>query len=170
MENNTPNTNAQGAENNTAAQQEKTFTQADVDNMILSRLDRERKKMPSEEELTAFRTWKDSQQTEQDRMNNITKERDTAVSNLSAANAKIEQLEHERYVSSKGFTGDEAEFIAFKAAKMVDDKTTFEQAVDAIAQERRPRTSFDWTAPVGDGNQKNAPNAAMNALIRGAIK
>lgn len=170
MENNTPNTNAQGAENNTAAQQEKTFTQADVDKMIQSRLDRERKKMPSEEELTAFRTWKDSQQTEQDRMNNITKERDTAVSNLSAANAKIEQLEHERYVSSKGFTGDEAEFIAFKAAKMVDDKTTFEQAVDAIAQERRPRTSFDWTAPVGDGNQKNAPNAAMNALIRGAIK
>ena len=63
-----------------------------------------------------------------------------------------------------------SEFIAFKAAKMVDDKTTFEQAVDAIAQERRPRTSFDWTAPVGDGNQKNAPNAAMNALIRGAIK
>jgi hypothetical protein len=170
MENNTPNTNAQGAENNTAAQQEKTFTQADVDKMIQSRLDRERKKMPSEEELTAFRTWKDSQQTEQDRMNNITKERDTAVSNLSAANAKIEQLEHERYVSSKGFTGDEAEFITFKAAKMVDDKTTFEQAVDAIAQERRPRTSFDWTAPVGDGNQKNAPNAAMNALIRGAIK
>lgn len=170
MENNTPNTNAQGAENNTVAQQEKTFTQADVDKMIQSRLDRERKKMPSEEELTAFRTWKDSQQTEQDRMNNITKERDTAVSNLSAANAKIEQLEHERYVSSKGFTGDEAEFIAFKAAKMVDEKTTFEQAVDAIAQERRPRTSFDWTAPVGDGNQKNAPNAAMNALIRGAIK
>ena len=169
-ENNTTNTNAPGAENNTAAQQEKTFSQADVDKMIQSRLERERKKMPSEEELTAFRTWKDSQQTEQDRMNNITKERDTAVSNLSAANAKIEQLEHERYVSSKGFTGDEAEFIAFKAAKMVDDKTTFEQAVDAIAQERRPRTSFDWTAPVGDGNQKNAPNAAMNALIRGAIK
>ena len=33
MENNTPNTNAQSAENNTAAQQEKTFTQADVDKM-----------------------------------------------------------------------------------------------------------------------------------------
>lgn len=124
MENNATNTNAPGAENNTATQQEKTFSQADVDKMIQSRLERERKKMPSEEELTAFRTWKDSQQTDQDRMNNITKERDTAVSNLSAANAKIEQLEHERYVSSKGFTGDEAEFIAFKAAKMVDDKTT----------------------------------------------
>ena len=167
--NNQAQTNT-GEPGNTTAQQEKTFSQADVDKMIQSRLERERKKMPSEEELNAFRTWKDSQQTEQDRMNNITKERDTAVSNLSAANAKIEQLEHERYVSSKGFTGDEAEFIAFKAAKMVDDKTTFEQAVDAIVQERRPRTSFDWTAPVGDGNQKNAPNAAMNALIRGAIK
>ena len=53
MENSTPNTNAQSAENNTAAQQEKTFTQADVDKMIQSRLDRERKKMPSEEELNA---------------------------------------------------------------------------------------------------------------------
>ena len=82
MENNATNTNAPGAENNTAAQQEKTFSQADVDKMIQSRLERERKKMPSEEELNAFRTWKDSQQTEQDRMNNITKERDTAVSNL----------------------------------------------------------------------------------------
>ena len=65
-----------GEPGNTTAQQEKTFTQADVDKMIQSRLDRERKKMPSEDELAAFRTWKDSQQTEQDRMNNITKERE----------------------------------------------------------------------------------------------
>lgn len=159
-----------GEPGNTTAQQEKTFSQADVDKMIQSRLERERKKMPSEDELAAFRTWKDSQQTEQDRMNNITRERDTAVNDLAVANSKIEQLEHERYVASKGFTGDEAEFIAFKAAKMVNDKTSFEQAVDALTQERRPKTTFDWTASVGDGNQKSAPNAAMNALIRGAIK
>ena len=169
MENNATNTNAQSAENNTAAQQEKTFSQADVDKMIQSRLERERKKMPSEEELNAFRTWKDSQQTEQDRMNNITKERDTAVSNLSAANAKIEQLEHERYVSSKGFTGDEAEFIAFKASKMVNDKTTFEQAVDELTANRKKAT-FDWTAPAGGGTKETNMNSTMNALIRGALK
>ena len=58
--------NVQGTEN-TAPPQEKTFTQADVDKLIQTRLDRERKKYPSEEEITAYRTWKDSQQTEQER-------------------------------------------------------------------------------------------------------
>ena len=48
--------NVQGTEN-TALEQEKTFTQADVDKMIQTRLDRERKKYPSEEEITAYRTW-----------------------------------------------------------------------------------------------------------------
>ena len=44
--------NVQGTEN-TALEQEKTFTQADVDKMIQTRLDRERRKYPSEEEITA---------------------------------------------------------------------------------------------------------------------
>ena len=59
-------TNVQGTEN-TAHEQEKTFTQADVDKMIQTRLDRERRKYPSDDELTAYRTWKESQQTEQER-------------------------------------------------------------------------------------------------------
>jgi len=153
----------------TANEQEKTFTQADVDALIQKRLDRERKKYPNEEELSAFRSWKESQQTEQERWNNLTRERDESRTALSAAQAELEQIKHEKYVLSKGLTGDEAEFIAFKAAKMVDDKTTFEQAVDALTAERK-KTTFDWTAPIGDGNKKPGANDAMNALIRGAFK
>lgn len=161
-------TNVQSTET-TATEQEKTFTQADVDALIQKRLDRERKKYPSEDELSAYRTWKESQQTEQERWNALTKERDESRTALSAAQAELEQLKREKYVLSKGLTGDEAEFIAFKAAKMVDDKTTFEQAVDALTADRK-KTTFDWTAPVGDGSKKTGANDAMNALIRGAFK
>ena len=161
-------TNVQVTET-TATEQEKTFTQADVDALVQRRLDRERKKYPSEDELSAFRSWKESQQTEQERWNNLTKERDESRAALSAAQAELEQLKREKYVLSKGLSGEEAEFIAFKAGKMVDDKTTFEQAVDALTAERK-KTTFDWTAPVGEGSKKTGANDAMNALIRGAFK
>ena len=86
----------------TAVEQEKTFTQADVDALIQKRLDRERRKYPSEDELSAFRSWKESQQTEQDRLNTLTKERDESRTALTAAQAELEQLKREKYVLSKG--------------------------------------------------------------------
>ena len=161
-------TNVQGT-GNTAHEQEKTFTQADVDKMIQSRLDRERKKYPSEEEITAYRTWKDSQQTEQERQAKQAKDLADSKAALTASQAEVEQLRRDKYVLSKGLTGEDAEFIAFKAMKMVDDKTTFEQAVDALTANRKKAT-FDWTAPAGGGTKENTANQQMNALIRGALK
>ena len=158
-------TNVQGT-GSTAPEQEKTFTQADVDKMIQSRLDRERKKYPSEEEITAYRTWKDSQQTEQERQAKQAKDLADSKAALIASQAEVEQLRRDKYVLSKGLTGEDAEFIAFKAMKMVDDKTTFEQAVDALTANRKKAT-FDWTAPAGGGNKETNVNSVMNALIRG---
>ena len=76
-----------------------------------------------------------------------------------------------------GWTGLAAACMAIRDRKpyvrgdglMVDDKTTFEQAVDALTADRK-KTSFDWTAPVGGGTQKTGENDVMNALIRGALK
>ena len=98
-----------------------------------------------------------------------TTEADTAAGTLSTTQAELEALKRSYYVASKGLTGEEAEFIAFKAGKMVDDKTTFEQAVDALTADRK-KINFDWTAPVGGGNTKTGENDVMNALIRGALK
>lgn len=147
----------------------KTFTQEEVDAMIGKRLAKAMKGMPSDDELTAYRTWKDSQQTEQERQAKREKEFADNKSALTAAQAEVQQLKREKYVLSKGLTGEEAEFISFKAEKMVDDKTTFEQAVDKLT-ENRQKVKFDWTAPAGGGSEKNNVNAAMNNLIRGALK
>lgn len=147
----------------------KTFTQEEVDAMIGKRLAKAMKGMPSDDELTAYRTWKDSQQTEQARQAKREKEFADNKSALTAAQAEVQQLKREKYVLSKGLTGEEAEFISFKAEKIMDDKTTFEQAVDKLT-ENRQKVKFDWTAPAGGGSEKNNVNAAMNSLIRGALK
>lgn len=141
---------------------EKTFTQAEVDAMIGKRLAKAMKGMPSEEELTAYRTWKDGQVGEKDRW-------DTLAGKLTAAEAERDRLKRDLYLAQKGLTGEEAEFIAFKAGKMVDDKKTFEQAVDELTTDRK-KTTFDWTAPVGGGKPRTGENDIMNALIRGALK
>lgn len=148
---------------------EKTFTQAEVDAMIGKRLAKAMKGMPSEEELTAYRSWRDGQAGEKERWDKLTGERDTLAGKLTSTENERDQLKRELYVLKKGVTGEEAEFIAFKAAKMVDDKTTFEQAVDTLTADRK-KTTFDWTAPVGGGSTKTGENDVMNALIRGALK
>lgn len=147
----------------------KTFTQEEVDAMIGKRLAKAMKGMPSEEELTAYRTWKDGQQTEQERQAKRDKELSDSKTALTAAQAELEQLKRDKYVLSKGLTGDDAEFTAYKAEKMVDDKTTFEAAVDQLIANRK-KVTFDWTAPAGDGGKTETVNAAMNSIIRGALK
>lgn len=162
--------NVQSTES-TALEQEKTFTQADVDALIQKRLDRERKKMPSEDELTAFRTWKESQQTEQDRWNTLTNERDTARSQLSAVQAELEQHKREKLLLSKGVSIDDVDYYAFKIGKLVTDSVSFEQAAEQFLTERKPGTvRVDFSAPVGGGGKTRTANERMNALIRGALK
>lgn len=155
--------------NNPNNEPAKTFTQEEVDAMIGKRLAKAMKGVPSEEELTAYRTWKENQQTEQQRQTQREKEFNKSQSDLAAAQEELEALKREKYLLSKGLSGDEAEFIAFKAAKLMDDKTTFEAAVDKLTENRK-KTTFDWSAPVGGNDGKNSVNAEMNRLIRNAIK
>ena len=168
-----PITNPAAQEPTPGAGGEVTFTQAEVDALIAKEKARAvakaTKGMPSEEELTAYRTWQAGQVGEKERWDKLTGERDTLAGKLTTAESERDQLKRELYVLKKGVTGEEAEFIAFKAAKMVNDKTTFEQAVDALTADRKKAT-FDWAAPVGNGSKKTGENDVMNALIRGALK
>lgn len=161
--------NAENAEI-TAQGQEKTFTQSDVDSLIQKRLERERKKYPTDEEMTAFHSWRDNRQDEKERWDNLQNDRDSLSGKLAAAENERDQAKRELYVLKKGIAGEEAEFIAFKAMKMVDEKTTFEDAVDALTAGRKTPPTFDWMAPVGEGSKEESANSAMNALIRGALK
>lgn len=161
------NTNVQGTEA-TAAEPEKTFTQAEVDTLIANRLTRERRRYPSEEELTAFRTWQDSRQTQEDRLNTVTGERDTARVQLAAAQTELEQLKREKFLTGKGIPAEDLDYYAFKIGKLVTDGTTFEQAAEDYLKENAPnKVRIDMTAALDRGRPNNNANDAMNALIRG---
>lgn len=158
-------------ETNTASK-EKTFTQSELDTIVAKRLAKAQRGMPSDEELTAFRAWKDSQQTEQQKWDAMKAERDTAKTELTAAQAKIEQYEREKLLIGKGVSLEDVDYYAFKIGKLVTDKKNFEQAATEYFSENKPRGSVlvDFGGSLSGGSTKNTPNEAMNALIRGARK
>lgn len=176
-----PNNNPAGQEPTPGAGGELTFTQAEFDALISKEkamaVAKATKGMPTDEELTAFRTWQQSQQTEQERWNNITKERDTVRTELSAAQKKLEQYRREKFLLSKGVSADDVDYYAFKIGKLVTDTTDFETAAAEYLKDHAPkepepgRMRVEMAAPLGGNiSTKATTNDAMNAMIRGAFR
>ncbi len=95
-------------------EQEKTFTQADIDRVVEERLARERKKMPSADDLKRFNDWKTEQQTEAERK----EEREKEFARLQTENAA---LKNESAVIRAGVHADDADYVMFKVSKMDGD-------------------------------------------------
>lgn len=151
---------------------EQTFTQAEVDALIGKRLAKAMKGMPSEEELSAYRAWKESQQTEKDRMDTLTRERNESKSALASAQAELEQLKREKLLLNKGVPTDDVDYYAFKIGKLVTDSKDFEKAAEEYFKDKDPgqKVRVEMTAPLGGNGSIPTANDAMNALIRGARK
>lgn len=92
----------------------KTFTQADVDRIIAERLQRERDKLPNDEELKAYREWKKSQQSEAEKAAEREKE-------LAELHSKKTDLERELAVLKAGVRAKDADYVIFKVSRMDGD-------------------------------------------------
>lgn len=174
-----PNNNPAGQEATPAAGGEVTFTQAEVDALVSKEkakaVAKATKGMPTSEELAAFNAWKGSQQSEKEKLDALTKERDEASKNLAAALQKVEQYERERYLTGKGVPADDIDYYAFKIGQMVSDDKSFEQAAEEFLKAKNAKQQnnvrVDMTAPLDRGAAaKSTTNDAMNAMIRGAFK
>lgn len=115
----------------TQATEEKTFTQADVDKMIKDRLAREKKNQLSKDELEAYKAWKESQKTEEEKKNealtNAEKARIAAEEKAAALEAKVTAL-------SKGVKSDSVDDVVILAKAMVTEEVTIEQAIDKVLE------------------------------------
>lgn len=95
-----------------ASQEPKTFTQDEVNAMLA----KEKKNLPTKEDLKAFNEWKEAQKTEeQKRQEEIVK----AQKLQSENEARGQMLE----IMKKGADFEKAEFIQFKLSKMDGDFT-----------------------------------------------
>lgn len=161
-------TNVPGTEN-TAEEPEKTFTQTEVDALIARRLERERKKYPGEEELNAFRSWREDRQNDRNALEALTRERDGARSALSAAQAELERMKRERFLTEKGVPEEDVDYCVFKIGKLAEDGLPFEQAAEAFLREQgRSRVRLELGAGLSGGGRAGTANEEMNAMIRGA--
>ena len=136
---------------------EKTFTQAEVDSIVGKRLAKALKGVPAEEELAKFRAWEKSQQTEQERWNALTQERDTARTDLTAAQEELEQARRENLLLKKGVPVEDVDYHAFKIGKLVTEEVDFAAAAERYFKDYAPKGTeapagtmrVDFAAPLG---------------------
>ena len=135
------------------ADAEKTFTQAEVDALIAARLARAAKGMPDKAELTEFRNWKSSQQTEADKLSTAERERDEARS-------EAEQYKRQLYLLSQGVPADDLDYYAYKIGKMVTQEKDFETAAGEFLKGHPVKAAPTQAAEAAAGSGKEEPASA----------
>ena len=94
-------------EEKTEGEEVKTFTQEEVNAL----LKKERKKIPSKEDMKAFNDWKESQKTEAQKQSEFNQKlTDTTNENIS--------LKQENLVLKSGVSGEDSDYVVFKVSKM----------------------------------------------------
>ena len=133
---------------------EKTFTQKELDDIVKQRLERERKGMPTKDEMKAFKAWQDSQKTAEQ----LSAEKVTAAENGKAeAEKRAEAAEAKCAAFSKGVSAEAVDDVIALAAAKVGDNKTMEQAIDEVLAKY---PSFTKAAP-----PKITTGASMNGSV-----
>lgn len=107
----TGNVDTQTTNQNEGQASEKTFTQEELNKIVQERLDKEKKKMPSKEDLKAFKDWKESQKTEAEKQAEKEAEYQKTLNELNA-------LKQTNAVLEAGVNKDDADYVLFKVSKM----------------------------------------------------
>ena len=97
--------------NQNEGQAEKTFTQEELNKIVQERLDKEKKKMPSKEDLKAFKDWKESQKTAEEKQAEKEAEYQRTLNELNT-------LKQTNAVLEAGVNKDDADYVLFKVSKM----------------------------------------------------
>lgn len=126
-------------ENSGNPQQEAHFTQEEVDKIVSARIARERKSMPTDEELTRFRAWEKNQQEEvSKRVEAAEKALNDEKTAREAAEAKIVQFERERYLTGKGVSEDDLDYFTYKIGQSIGEGEDFNTAAERFFTEHKP--------------------------------
>ena len=124
----------------------KTFTQAEVNEIIKQRLERQAKGQPSKEEMDAFRKWQDSQKTAEQ----LSAEKISAAENGKAeAERRAQAAEAKCLAFSKGVSNEAVEDVIALAMNKVDDNTPIDKAIEAVIAKYPSFCSAKSEAPNG---------------------
>ncbi|HHU52714.1 MAG TPA: hypothetical protein GXZ43_01355 [Clostridiaceae bacterium] len=148
---------------------EKTFTQEDVNNIVSQRLEQEKKKMPSKEELEAFKKWQEDQKTAEEKR----AEKDAEYNQMQA---ELNLYKNKEKVTKAGINPEFAEFAVFEVSKQVNDSTDFDTALTSwieanpqykVTQEEPEDKPPAIVIPQANTEKVKEMNQIMNNIIRG---
>ena len=125
---------------------EKTFTQAELDEIVKQRLERQKKGQPTKEEMDAFHKWQDSQKTAEQ----LSAEKISAAQPAArAAEKRAAAAEAKCCAFSKGVNAEAVDDVIALAIPKVDDNTTMEKAIEAVIAKYPSFCSAKSEAPKG---------------------
>ena len=143
---------------------EKTFTQAELDEIVRQRLERQKKGQPSKEEMDAFHKWQDSQKTAEQ----LSAEKISAAESRAAeAEKKAAAAEAKAYAYSKGVNAEAVDDVIALAIPKVDDNTTMEKAIEAVIAKYPSFCSAKSEAPKGITTGVSFGNGGGGAQMSG---
>lgn len=140
-------------------QEPKTFTQEEVNAM----LNKEKKKMPSKEDLKAFREWQEAQKTDGEKQKELTqKMTDTESENTS--------LKQEIQVLKSGVNIDDVDYILFKVSKMEgefeDNLKDFLKTNPKYLQTKKDTEETTTTNGTSVKKLNEEANSGVNAILK----
>lgn len=124
----------------------KTFTQEELDKIVQERLDREKKKMPSKEDMKAFKEWKESQKTDAEKQAEKEAEYKKTLDELN-------NLKQTNAVLEAGVNKEDVDYVVFKVSKMEGD---FEENLNEFLKENQKFLRQE--------NKKEEPKATGTAV------
>lgn len=164
----TPTTNP---DTQNGGQEQKTFTQEELNAIIETRLAKARKDMPSKEELQAYNEWKQNQKTEQEKNEDLMNQLKTNNGTLTDENTKLKaqiqimnsnvKKEFVKFVTSEvlSMTNDEVDLVTALKSYKKDNPQYFG---DTIIKKTQTSPSLN-----AGGDKPQTTNDIMNNILRG---
>lgn len=164
----TPTTNT---DTQNGGQEVKTFTQEEVNSIVEERLAKAKKNMPTKEELQQYNEWKETQKTEQEKINDKINQLQTNNGILTNENSQLKaQLEVLNSNAKKEFV----RFVTSEVLAMVNETTDLKTAIKSYKKDN-PQYFGDTvikktqTSPSlnNGGDKLQTTNDIMNSILRG---
>lgn len=164
----TPTTNT---DTPNGGQEVKTFTQEEVNSIVEERLAKAKKNMPTKEELQQYNDWKETQKTEQEKINDKINQLQANNGTLTNENSQLKaQLEVLNSNAKKEFV----RFVTSEVLAMVNDTTDLKTAIKFYKKDnpqyfgdtviKKTQTSPSLNA---GGDKPQTTNDIMNNILRG---
>lgn len=124
---NAENTHAEG-------EQQDMITKAEAQKMADGMLARKMKGMPSKEELTEFRKWKESQKTEEEKKTEADEERLKQIKEQESLKAQLLEYQRKDRVASCGVPLKYAGYVVYEVSKGLQNDDDFDDALSAFLE------------------------------------